>query len=87
MQTGDQFKISSVRKVLTDPETNEILGLVESDLGLAEAVSVDLKYTRARMLGAFHPAVGDIVRFAHKEDNESATAFPQGREAGYKVME
>lgn len=60
---GDRFRISSVKKVLTDPETNQVIGLIENELGRAEAVLVDKKYTKARILGNFKPRIGDIVRF------------------------
>lgn len=88
VQIGDRFKISAVRKVLTDPETNEILGLVENQLGEAQAVSVDLKYTRAKILGSFRPNTGDLVRLA---DGSSRSFDPingsKGLGTGYAVME
>lgn len=67
IQIGDQFRVSSVQKVLTDPETNEILGLVERELGLAEAVQVELKYTQAQIIGPFRPRIGDLVRLVGKK--------------------
>ncbi len=82
---GDRFRISSVKKILTDPETNQILGLVERDLGYAEAISVDRRYTKARMLGNFSPQSGDIVRFANplKQTKNDTTETP----TGYDIME
>lgn len=67
IEPSDRFRITSVQKVLTDPETNEILGLVEREVGLAEAVEVDLKYTRAKMLGNLQPHVGDLVRLVSQK--------------------
>lgn len=93
LQNGDRFSVSSVRKVLTDPETNEILGLVENRLGDVEAVSVDLKYTRARILGGFRPNVGDLIRMAgHRTaETEVLPGSPgggmSGNATGYKIME
>lgn len=80
---GDKFKITSVEKVLTDPETNEILGLVEHPIGQAEAVSVELKYTKARDLGPQRPAVGDLVRFSKETPQEPEQS---GHLVGYKIM-
>ncbi len=82
---GDRFRLSSVKKVLTDPETNQVIGLVESDLGSAEAVYVDRKYTKAKIMGAFKPKVGDIVRFAESRMRESVPA--ESYETGYTLME
>ncbi len=86
IQGGDRFRISAVRKVLTDPETNEILGLVEQDLGFAQAVAVDLKYTRAKISGSFRPRVGDLVRFADDRPREPSAASRRSA-PGYDIME
>ena len=85
IRIGDRFRISTVKKVLTDPETNRIIGLIEGELGLAEAVWVDRKYTKARVLGNFVPHQGDIVRFADKKRNEINTRYKEP--LGYDVME
>lgn len=82
---GDRFKISSIKKILTDPETNQIIGMIENDLGLAEAVHVDQKYTKARLLGNFIPRTGDIVRFADREKNIAVSRSEEI--AGYEVLE
>ncbi|MBI1908570.1 MAG: hypothetical protein HYS22_00135 [Deltaproteobacteria bacterium] len=86
IQSGDRFRVSSVEKVLTDPETNEILGLVEHPVGLVEAVNVELKYTKARALGNFRPAIGDIIRF-DKQSSETQARMESPALVGYKVME
>jgi len=83
--TGDIFRITTVRKVLTDPETNQIIGLVEGDMGTAQAVHVDRKYTKARLLGNFMPRQGDIVRFADKTRRE--VSINETEPIGYEVME
>ena len=88
IQMGDRFRISMVRKVLTAPETNEVLGLVESDVGLAEAVDVQTKYTRARILGTGRPKIGDIVRFENQKNREGfEESQPRTSLTGYGVME
>ncbi len=86
VQVGDRFRISSVRKVLTDPETNEIVGLVESNLGTAEAVQVDYKFTRMKILGPFRPRIGDLVRWADSKKQEDSLGT-RGSMVGYDVME
>lgn len=82
---GDRFRITSVRKVLTDPETNQVIGLIESDLGQAQAIYVDRKYTRARVLGGIRPKAGDIVRFA--DFKRQQTAEPEPSTVGYNIIE
>lgn len=82
---GDRFQISTIRKVLTDPETNQILGLVEDGAGLAEAIYVDQKYTKARLLGNFRPRQGDIVRFADRKKQEISELREEP--TGYAIME
>ncbi|MFH1653191.1 MAG: CsgG/HfaB family protein [Pseudomonadota bacterium] len=82
---GDRFKITTVQKVLTDPETNQVIGIVEKDLGMAQAVQVERKYTKAKILGGFRPNKGDIVRFANQSKQEE---FQQHEEStGYEIME
>jgi curli biogenesis system outer membrane secretion channel CsgG len=82
---GDRFRVSSVKKVLTDPETNQVIGLIENDLGRAEAVYVDEKYTKAKVLGGFKPRIGDIVRFAEFKRQESAEMAHTS--TGYDVLD
>jgi curli biogenesis system outer membrane secretion channel CsgG len=82
---GDRFRISTIKKVLTDPETNQVIGLIENKLGLAQAVYVDQKYTKARILGKFRPRVGDIVRFADQRRHERSQH--QEDLLGYNIME
>ena len=84
IQKGDRFQVSAVRKVLTDPETNEILGLVEQKLGTAEATNIELKYTQAKMLGNFKPQIGDLVRFDRKREGEVQNNTTL---VGYDVLE
>jgi curli biogenesis system outer membrane secretion channel CsgG len=82
---GDRFRVSAVRKVLTDPETNQVIGLVENELGVAVAVIVDRRYTKARVMGGFRPRVGDIIRFADHKLEE--VAQHEESPVGYQVME
>jgi curli biogenesis system outer membrane secretion channel CsgG len=85
VNNGDRFRISSIRKVLTDPETNQVIGIVENEIGVAQAIFVDRKYTKARMLGAFRPKVGDIVRFAERRQ-VSVMQDDTGSD-GYSIIE
>ncbi len=82
---GDRFKISTVTKILTDPETNQILGLVEKDAGVASAAYVDKRYTKATLITGGTPHVGDIVRFA---DNSRQEIVERREEpTGYEILE
>lgn len=93
IRKGDRFRVSDVQKVLTDPETNEVIGLVENDLGLAEALEIAPKYAKARMLGGGRPPVGALVRFANQtsvsgDNNEDGVGGPSATfHAGYDIME
>jgi hypothetical protein len=78
------LKITAVERVLTDPETNEILGLLDRPLGLIEALQVEPIYTRARPLGPFQPSIGDLVRFLPQKQ---LTVSPHRREVGYAIWE
>ncbi len=84
ISVGDQLKISDVNKVLTDPETNGILGLVEKEIGKAQVVDVELKYAKAKKVGNFEPTKGNLVRLA----NQNKIIFPKRmRQLGYRIME
>ncbi len=84
VRPGDRFRITAVEKVLTDPETNEILGMVEREIGAAEAIEVQPKYTRARMLSPQYPHLGDLVRFAQER---KVAETSRSTLAGYDLME
>ncbi len=84
VNTGDRFTVSAIKKVLTDPETNQVIGLVESGIGTAHAVFVDRKYTRAKITGA-RPKAGDIIRFADRSAPMSAERTEE--RPGYDIME
>ncbi len=84
IEVGDRFRISSVTKVLTDPETNEILGLVEQDRGRAKAVIVEPKYTKAIRLSSFSAKIGDLVHFASQRHIEERASF---HPTGYQILE
>lgn len=81
---GDKFKISSVKKILTDPESNQVLGLIENHLGTAQAIFVDRKYTKARVLGGFKPQVGDIIRF--EDPKKEFVSEESKNRTGYDVL-
>lgn len=85
VNVGDRFRISTIKKVLTDPESNQMIGLIENELGYAVAVTVDRRYTRAKLLGGFAPRQGDIVRFAERSKDKMNEHNIEP--AGYDVME
>ncbi|PIU58351.1 MAG: hypothetical protein COS89_00865 [Deltaproteobacteria bacterium CG07_land_8_20_14_0_80_38_7] len=84
INNGDIFKVTHVRKVLADPETNQVIGLLEDNLGKAEAVYTDKKYTKARIIGNYRPTIGDLVRFAN--DSKQTLNDYQEKPVGYEVM-
>jgi hypothetical protein len=81
---GDRLRVSDVDKVLNDPETNEILGLVEREAGVLQVVQVEAKYARARVIQGTRPAVGALVRF----ESETKQSLPRRvSQAGYRIMD
>ncbi len=84
VQVGDELKIFDVEKVLQDPETNAILGLVEREVGIARVVSSEPKYAKAVAISDFLPKKGCLVRFVSEEKGRLPRRISQ---AGYRVME
>jgi curli biogenesis system outer membrane secretion channel CsgG len=82
IQQNDLFRITTVQKVLTDPETNEILGLIEHDVAYAKSKYVEKKYTVARALEPHRARVGDLVRLV-RENHLIESEEP----SSYRVME
>ncbi len=65
IQVGDRLSVFSIKKVLTDPETNQVIGLIENPVGELGVVAARDKLSEARMVrGSILPKKGDIVRFA-----------------------
>ncbi len=65
VQVGDRLSVFSIKKVLTDPETNQVIGLIENPIGELGVISAKEKFSKARMVsGTALPKTGDIVRFA-----------------------
>lgn len=50
VQEGNQFKILSVGGALTDPDTGEVLGMEEKEVGLIEVTRVEQRYAVGRVL-------------------------------------
>ncbi|MBI4211092.1 MAG: hypothetical protein HY540_00495 [Deltaproteobacteria bacterium] len=84
VNVGDRLIVSTVKKVLTDPETNQVIGVLEDQVGTAEAIHVDRKFTKARLLGASMARVGDVVRF---RDAKSSMKQKNSAAMSYGVME
>lgn len=63
---GDRLSVFSIKKVLTDPETNQVVGLIENPVGELTVVFVSQKFSKARIVGNTVPHKGDIVRFSDK---------------------
>jgi curli biogenesis system outer membrane secretion channel CsgG len=83
VHAGDLLTVHGVEKVLTDPETNEILGLVEHVIGTARVISAEQKYAQVEMVNQI-PPIGSLVRFA---DRHRQKLTPAVTTAGYSIME
>lgn len=65
VQVGDRLSVFSIKKVLTDPETNQVVGLIETPVGELGVIASQEKFSKARMVsGSALPKKGDVVRFA-----------------------
>lgn len=63
LKPADIFTVSTVARELTDPATGTVLGVEEANLGQVEVVSVQDKFSIARMRQPFPAKRGDIVKF------------------------
>jgi len=66
VQTGDVFRVSSVVREMTDPETGTLLKVFEQPLGDLDVVSVEEAVAVAKMALPFQTKRGDIVRFVRR---------------------
>ncbi len=65
VQIGDRLSVFSIKQVLTDPETNQVVGLIEEAVGELVVTTAKEKFSTARIVNATKiPKKGDIVRFA-----------------------
>jgi len=65
VNVGDRLSVFSIKKVLTDPETNQMVGMIETPIGELGVISTKERFSRARIVrGNVLPKKGDIVRFA-----------------------
>jgi len=97
VEVGDRLSVFSIKQVLTDPETNQVIGLIERPLGELAVVSVSDKLSQARLVrGDTLPKKGDIVRFSEPVTRpviEPEANAEQGddplryQESGYAVLE
>lgn len=88
VHVGDRLSIFSVKKVLTDPETNQVVGVIENPIGELSVVFVSEKFSKARVLGNTLPHKGDIVRFSDKNPrfgSQGEETIPYGDVKGLTV--
>jgi curli biogenesis system outer membrane secretion channel CsgG len=62
LKPGDVFTVTAVVKELTDPDSGTVLGIVEDRRGDIEVVSVQEKFSIARMRAPFPATRGDLVK-------------------------
>jgi hypothetical protein len=59
VSVGDEFNVFSVGEELIDPDTGELLGREEEEIGKVKVFQVKDKYSKARPIGK----KGDVIRF------------------------
>jgi curli biogenesis system outer membrane secretion channel CsgG len=64
LKPGDVFTVTAVVRELTDPESGAVLGIVEDKRGEIEVVSVQEKFSIARMRTPFQAHRGDLVKLS-----------------------
>ncbi len=62
LKPGDVFTVTAVVRELTDPNSGALLGIVEDKRGEIEVVSVQEKFSVARMRAPFQAKRGDLVK-------------------------
>jgi curli biogenesis system outer membrane secretion channel CsgG len=63
-QVGQSYDVSRVERRITDPESGELLGVVEHKLGQVQIADVEDRFSIAVRRGGFDAQRGDIVRQA-----------------------
>lgn len=63
IRVGDMFVVSTIVKELIDPETQQVLGVIEDKLGEIRVESVQEKFSIATIVGDFRPKKGDILKY------------------------
>lgn len=86
VQMGDRLSVFSIKKVLTDPETNQVVGLIEEQVGELLVTSAQEKFSKTRILNATAlPKKGDVVRFAESYANPG-TSGELSVDEGYQKL-
>ncbi len=80
IKKGDRLKVYSAGETVTDPDTGEVLGVEEAEIGEIEVTSVESKFTKAKIVTAISPFKrGAICRSAVKKEVAPAAgpAYPR----------
>ncbi len=86
VKMGDRFSVFSIKKVLTDPETNQVVGLIEEPVGELIVTDPQEKFSKTRVVNAtVLPKKGDIVRFAESFAKPSIGGDLEGGEDYQKL--
>lgn len=67
VRPGDRLSVFSIKKVLTDPETNQVVGVIEHPVAELQVVFAAQKFAKARLVTGGEPKKGDVVRFAGRD--------------------
>jgi len=86
MRIGDNLSAFAIKKVLTDPETNQVVGTIEEEVGKMTVVSVSEKFVKAEIKSPAasdphphsdvttpppHPHKGDVVRYTDSRQGKN----------------
>lgn len=86
VQMGDRLSVFSIKKVLTDPETNQVVGLIENPIGELVVTAAEEKFSKAQVVNAAaFPKKGDVVRFSESLATPGNLEKPEARE-GYEKL-
>jgi len=66
LKVGDLFTVSAVERELTDPSTGAVLGVIEKTLGEIQLMSVQEKFSIAKMAAPFQTKRGDFVKLPRR---------------------
>ena len=78
IKVGDILKIVSQGKAIIDVDTGESLGGSEEDVGMVEVTSVEVKFSKGKIiLGEGKIQYGDICRIQKKKAAGSKPAYPK----------
>jgi len=78
IKIGNKYNVIRQGKSLVDVDTGELLGASEEKIGLVEVTSVEVKFSKGKVLsGAAKIKYGDICRSPKKIKNKPSAGYPK----------